>query len=157
MLIRKESFYRSFNDIFGRVGRLANEEVVLVWFRITLTIFRTRITTIRLYLSKLYLKHYWFHFFLDTVYFLCICFLCYFSVNKVEYRTARILQSFTVCTCTGLKMMNIKKWQKLLSFCSVSGMTLLMLFSIGYHSRSNRVEEERVLPTPRPTVCIQFF
>jgi len=28
----------------------------------------TRITTIHLYLSKLYLKHYWFHFFPDTVY-----------------------------------------------------------------------------------------
>jgi len=34
--------------------------VVLVWFHITLTTFRARITTIHLYL--LYLKHYWFHF-----------------------------------------------------------------------------------------------
>jgi len=37
--------------------------VVLVWFHITFTTFRARITTIHLYLSKLYLKHYWFHFF----------------------------------------------------------------------------------------------
>ena len=37
--------------------------VVLVWFHITLATFRARITTIHLYLSKLYLKHYWFHFF----------------------------------------------------------------------------------------------
>jgi len=37
--------------------------VVLVWFHITLTTFCARITTICLYLPKLYLKHYWFHFF----------------------------------------------------------------------------------------------
>jgi len=41
---------------------------VLVWFRITLTTFCARITAIHLYLSKLYLKYYWFHFFPDTVY-----------------------------------------------------------------------------------------
>ena len=41
---------------------------MLVWFRITLTTFRARITAIHLYLSKLYLKYYWFHFFPDTVY-----------------------------------------------------------------------------------------
>ena len=37
--------------------------IVSVWFRITLTTFLARITTVHLYLSKLYLKHYWFHFF----------------------------------------------------------------------------------------------
>ena len=37
--------------------------VVSFWFRITLTTFDTRITTIHLYLPKLYPKHYWFHFF----------------------------------------------------------------------------------------------
>ena len=42
--------------------------VLLVWFRITLTTFSARITAIHLYLSKLYLKYYWFHFFPDTVY-----------------------------------------------------------------------------------------
>ena len=36
-------------------------------FGITLTTFRARITTIHLYLSQLYLKHYWFNFFLHTV------------------------------------------------------------------------------------------
>jgi len=48
--------------------------VVLVWFRITLTTFHARITTVHLYLSKLYLKHYWFHFFPDTVYISDICY-----------------------------------------------------------------------------------
>jgi len=36
---------------------------VLVWFHITLMTFLARITTIHLYLSKLYIKRYWFHFF----------------------------------------------------------------------------------------------
>jgi len=43
--------------------------VVLVWFCITFTTFCARITTIGLYLPKLYLKHYWSHFFPDTVYY----------------------------------------------------------------------------------------
>jgi len=43
--------------------------VVLVWFRITLTTSRAKITTINLCLSKLCLKHYWFHFFRTR----CVC------------------------------------------------------------------------------------
>ena len=43
--------------------------VVLVWFCITLATFYARITTICLYLPKLSLKHYWSHFFPDTVYY----------------------------------------------------------------------------------------
>jgi len=41
---------------------------MLVWFCITLATFHARITTLHLYLLKLYLKHYWFHFFRDTMY-----------------------------------------------------------------------------------------
>ena len=44
---------------------------MLVWFCITLTTFRARIATMHLYLSKLYIKHYWFHFFRTR----CICYV----------------------------------------------------------------------------------
>ena len=57
---------RSFNSqgkVLTLIRCMWRTFVVLVWFRIiTLTTFRERITTIHLYLSKLYLKHYWFHF-----------------------------------------------------------------------------------------------
>ena len=50
---------------------------MLVWFCITLATFCARITTICLYLPKLYLKHYWSHFFPDTVYLVaCQCCVC---------------------------------------------------------------------------------
>jgi len=59
---------------------------VLVWFHITLATFRARITTIHLYLSKLYLKHYWSHFFLDTVYIAPVCQICNL---QLKYRKSK--------------------------------------------------------------------
>ena len=54
---------------------------MLVWFRVTLTTFRARITTIHLYMSELYLKHYWFHFFRTR------------CRNRQQWRAAEILSA----------------------------------------------------------------
>ena len=56
--------WRSFNSQ-GKVVTLirCGGLLLLVWFCITLTTFLARITTLHLYLPKLYLKHYWSHFF----------------------------------------------------------------------------------------------
>ena len=61
--------WRSFNSQ-GKVVTLIRRGglLLLVWFCITLATFCARITTICLYLPKLYLKHYWSHFFPDMVY-----------------------------------------------------------------------------------------
>jgi len=67
---------------------------VLVWFCITLMTFHAKITTIFLCLSRLCLKHYWFHFFLDTVYvYGYIC--CFLSVSQ---RTKKEMEKFGVKT-----------------------------------------------------------
>ena len=73
---------------------------MLVWFCITLATFCARIATICLYLPKLYLKHYWSHFFPDTVYTGILSDLQSTSNKKMsQHYSNTILINMSKCHC----------------------------------------------------------
>ena len=80
--------------------------VVLVWFHITSTTFHARITTRRLYLSKLYLKHYWFHFFRTrciSLVFWCVRFILWLLISMLSVIfTDLLIPDFLHSSCRSL-------------------------------------------------------